>query len=232
MEIRLASLLDGARTASGVVVIVDVFRAFTTAAVAFSKGVEKIVLVAEVEEAIALRDQGVGDLCVGEVGGMRPDGFDFNNSPSELSAADIEGKTIIHSTRAGTVGMVAATRAEKLYGGSLAVASATVEVIRRQRPDLVTIVAMGSEGRIRADEDEQCALFLKNLCQGRRPDHDAVRTLILAGEESQKYNDPTSPHFPPKDREMALDIDSRDFAIRVEREDGLLIARPEFARGA
>lgn len=228
MEVRLTSLLDGARSASGVVVIVDVFRAFTTAAVAFSKGVEKIVLVAEVEEAIALRDQGVGELCVGEVGGMRPEGFDFNNSPSELSAADIEGKTIIHSTRAGTVGMVAATGADRLYGGSLAVASATVEVISRKQPELVTIVAMGSEGRVKADEDEQCAFFLKNLFQGRRPDHEAVRTLVLAGEESQKYDDATKPHFPPEDREMALDIDSHDFAIRVEREDRLLVARQEF----
>ena len=228
MEVRLTSLLDGARSASGVVVIVDVFRAFTTAAVAFSKGVEKIVLVAEVEEAIALRDQGIGELCVGEVGGMRPEGFDFNNSPSELSAADIEGKTIIHSTRAGTVGMVAATGADRLYGGSLAVASATVEVIRRNEPELVTIVAMGSEGRVKADEDEQCAFFLKNLFQGRRPDHEAVRTLVLAGEESQKYDDPTKPHFPPEDREMALTIDSHDFAVRVEREDGLLVARREF----
>lgn len=227
MEIRLASLLDGARSAEGVVIIIDVFRAYTTAAVALSRGVEKIVLVAEVEEAISLREQGVGDLCVGEVGGMRPEGFDFNNSPSALSRADIAGKTIIQSTRAGTVGMVAATGAEKLYGGSFAVASATVQAVRRQRPELLTIVAMGSEGRIRVDEDEQCALFLKNLFQGRRADHNAVKTLVLAGEESQKYDDPTKPHFPPQDREMALAIDSHDFAIKVEREDGLLIARRE-----
>ena len=228
MEIRLVSLLEGARAASGVVIIIDVFRAYTTAAVALSRGVEKIVLVAEVEEAIALREQGVGDLCVGEVGGMRPDGFDFNNSPSEMARADIEGKTIIQSTRAGTVGMTAAAGAEKLYGGSFAVASTTVEAISRRRPELLTIVAMGSEGRIRADEDEQCALFLKNLFQGRRPDHEAVRSLVLAGEESQKYDDPTKPHFPPEDREMVLAIDSHDFAIRVEREDGLLVARREF----
>ena len=228
MEIRLVSLLEGARAASGVVIIIDVFRAYTTAAVALSRGVEKIVLVAEVEEAIALREQGVGDLCVGEVGGMRPEGFDFNNSPSQMARADIEGKTIIQSTRAGTVGMTAATRAEKLYGGSFAVASATVEAVSRQRPELLTIVAMGSEGRIRVDEDEQCALFLKNLFQGRRADHEAVRTLVLAGEESQKYDDLTTPHFPPEDREMALTIDSHSFAIRVEREDGLLVARREF----
>ncbi len=227
MDIRLVSLLEGARAASGVVIIIDVFRAYTTAAVALSRGVEKIVLVAEVEEAIALREQGVGDLCVGEVGGMRPEGFDFNNSPSQMAGADIAGKTIIQSTRAGTVGMAAATRAEKLYGGSFAVASATVEAISRQRPELLTIVAMGSEGRIRVDEDEQCALFLKNLFQGRRADHEAVRSLVLAGEESQKYDDPTTPHFPPEDREMALTIDSHDFAIRVKRENELLVARRE-----
>ena len=228
MEIRLASLLEGARSAEGVVVIIDVFRAYTTAAVALSRGVEKIVLVAEVEEAIALREQGVGDLCVGEVGGMRPEGFDFNNSPSQMARAEIEGKTIIQSTRAGTVGMAAAARADRLYGGSFAVASATVRAVARQRPELITIVAMGSEGIIRVDEDEQCALFLKNLFQGRRADHDAVRAVVLAGEESQKYDDPTKPHFPPEDREMALRIDSHDFAIRVEREDGLLVARREF----
>ena len=107
-------------------------------------------------------------------------------------------------------------------------ASATVRAVMRQNPELLTIVAMGSEGRIRVDEDEQCALFLKNLFQGRRADHDAVRTLIMAGEESQKYDDPTKPHFPPEDRETALTIDSHDFAIRVEREDGLLVARREF----
>ena len=227
MEIRLVSLLEGARAAAGGVITIDVFRAYTTAAVALSRGVEKIVLVAEVEEAIALRERGIGELCVGEVGGMRPEGFDFNNSPSQMAHADIEGKTIIQSTRAGTVGMTAATRAEKLYGGSFAVASATVEAISRQQPELLTIVAMGSEGRIRVDEDEQCALFLKNLFQGRRPDHEAVRTVVLAGEESQKYDDPTKPHFPPEDREMALAIDSHNFAIRVEREDGLLVARQE-----
>ncbi len=228
MEIRLASLLDGARSAEGVVIIIDVFRAYTTAAVALSRGVEKIVLVAEIEEAIALREQGVGELCVGEVGGMRPEGFDFNNSPSQMANADIEGKTIIQSTRAGTVGMAAAARAERLYGGSFAVASATVRAVERRRPELITIVAMGSEGIVRVDEDEQCALFLKNLFQGRRADHEAVRTLVMAGEESQKYDDPTRPHFPPEDREMALRIDSHDFAIRVEREDGLLVARREF----
>ena len=227
MEVVIDSLLEGARRARGIVIIIDVLRAYTTAAVAFSRGAEKIVLVAEVEEALELKLAGAGQICMGEVGGMRPDGFDFGNSPSQLAAADVTGKTIIQSTRAGTVGMNAATQADQLYGGSFAVASATVEAVRRQEPDLVTIVAMGSEGRIRTDEDEQCALYLRNLLLGVTPDQQSVRALVLAGAEARKYGNPATPHFPSEDRDMAVTIDSHEFAIRVAQEDGLLVARPE-----
>ena len=69
MEIRIGSLLRGAQEAEGAVIIIDVFRAFTTAAVAFSRGADKIILVAEVDEALALRGRGMGDLCMGGGGG-------------------------------------------------------------------------------------------------------------------------------------------------------------------
>ena len=68
MEIRLASLLQGPQ-AAGTTIIIDVFRAFTTAAVAFDRGATQIVLVAEVDEALALRRRGAGHLCMGEVDG-------------------------------------------------------------------------------------------------------------------------------------------------------------------
>ena len=229
MRIVIDSLLEGARRARGAVVIVDVFRAYTTAATAFARGAEKIILVAEVDEALQLRERGIGELCVGEVGGMRPAGFDFGNSPSELETADLAGKTLIQSTRAGTVGMAAAQNADALFGGSFAVATATVRALREMNPDLVTIVAMGSEGKTRADEDEQCALFIRNLLTGARPDHASVRNLVLAGEEARKYGNPLTPHWPIADRDMALRIDSRDFAIRVRRESGLLTARAQIA---
>ena len=225
MDIRIGSLYRGAVEARGTVVIIDVFRAFTTAAVAFSNGAEKIILVAEVEEALSLRAQGAGDVCMGEVDGIRPEGFDYGNSPYELSQVDVAGKTLIQSTRAGTVGMSAAVNASRIYAGSLVIAEATTQAILRDAPDLVTIVAMGAEARVHADEDEQCALYMRNLLQGRTPDHAAVRALVLAGAEAQKYADPQQPQFHPEDRDMALEIDSVPFAIGVEREDGLLVAR-------
>jgi 2-phosphosulfolactate phosphatase len=228
VNIELSSLLHGAQHAEGVVIVIDVFRAFTTAAVAFAQGVEKIILVAEVEEALALRNQGKGQLCVGEVGGRKPEGFDFGNSPYELSqAAGLSGQTLIQSTRAGTVGVAAAQKAETLYLGSFVIATATVKAVLAQTPVLVSIVAMGAEARQRTDEDEQCALYLRNLFQGRRPNPDAVSHLVRMGQEAQKYDDPALPHFHPEDKALALQIDKYDFALRVRREDGLLVARKD-----
>ncbi|MCZ6634355.1 MAG: 2-phosphosulfolactate phosphatase [bacterium] len=227
MEIRLGSLLAGAREAEGTVVIIDVYRAFTTEAVAFQRGVEKIVLVAEIEEALALRDQGIGDLCVGEVDGKRPEGFDFCNSPYELSEADLAGKTLIHSTRAGTVGVTSATKADLIYGGSLVVARATAQAILKRSPEVVTLVAMGWAGKERTDEDEQCGLYLRNLLHGLQPDREAVRSLVAGCKESQKFGDPEQPHFYAEDRELALEVDTVPFAIRIEREGKFWVSRPE-----
>jgi 2-phosphosulfolactate phosphatase len=226
MEIRIESLLEGARRARGTVVIVDVFRAFTTAAVAFSRGASKIVMVAEPPEALALKARGVGDLCVGEVNGVRPDGFDFGNSPLEMTGASLEGKAVIQSTRAGTTGVAAATQASQIYVASFVVAKATARAILRDDPPLVTIVAMGWNANVRTDEDELCALYLRNLLEGREPNPDALRQLVQASGQVAKFYDPDQPHFHAEDCEMSLDIDRFDFAIRVAREDDLLVARP------
>ena len=72
MEIMLGSLDRDARDARGTVVIIDVFRAFTTAAIAFDRGAREIVLVAEVEEALDLRRRGIGDLLMGRGGREAP----------------------------------------------------------------------------------------------------------------------------------------------------------------
>jgi 2-phosphosulfolactate phosphatase len=227
MEVRLGSLVRDAREAEGTVIIIDVFRAFTTAAIAFDHGASRITLVAEVEEALALHRRGIGDLLMGEVGGQRPEGFDFGNSPYEISQVDLSGKTLVQSTRAGTVGVAAATRAGTIYLGSFVVAQATVDTIRRENPALVSIIAMGDQGHVRSDEDEHCALYLRNLLEGRNPDPGAVRSLIMEGGATQKFFDDGQPQYHPKDVELALEINKYPFAMKIGREDGLLVARKQ-----
>ena len=171
------------------------------------------------------------EMCIrdrmGEVSGKKPDGFDFGNSPSEIADLDFSGKTIIQSTRAGTVGVASATKADMIFGGSFAVASATAEIISSRSPNLVTLVAMGLEATIRSDEDELCALFIRNLLQGRKPNIQSVKNLVLSGEESQKYGNPETPHWPIEDLDFCLNVDSFDFALKIEKEEGLLVCRPK-----
>jgi 2-phosphosulfolactate phosphatase len=227
MSIVIASLLEGASQATGAVAVIDVFRAFTTAAVALANGASRIVMVGSVESALALRAAGVGQVCIGEVGGRAPGGFDFGNSPFDLSRTDFRGRTIIQRTSAGTQGIVAASGAERLYAASLVTATATAAALALGTPGRITLVAMGNSGIERTDEDELCAMHLRNLLQGRPGSPDAVRQLIRAGGEIARFDDPARPHLHPQDVHIALDIDRYDFAIRVRIEDDHPVARIE-----
>ena len=60
MEIRIGSLSRDANEATGAALVIDVFRAFTTAAIAFDRGAQRITLVAEVEEALEIRTKQPG----------------------------------------------------------------------------------------------------------------------------------------------------------------------------
>ena len=165
---------------------------------------------------------------MGEVRGRAPPGFDFGNSPFEVSGIDFHCKTIIQRTSAGTQGIVAAgNRAERLYAASLVTAEATVRALLSDSPDHVSLVAMGENGLKRTDEDELCAIHLRNRLEGRPGDPDAIRRLILAGGEVGRFHDPTRPYLHPKDVYIAIDIDRYDFAVRVNFEDGRPVPRME-----
>jgi 2-phosphosulfolactate phosphatase len=227
MEISIHSLLEGATRATGTVAIIDVFRAFTTATVALANGASAIVMVSTIEEALGLRDAGVGQICMGEVRGRTPEGFDCGNSPFEICEVDFTDKTIIQRTSAGTQGIVAANRADRLYAASLATANATARAMLAGSPNRITLVPMGDNGITRTDEDEVCAIHLRNRLQGRPGDRRAVQRLILAGGEVTRLHDPARPHLHPQDADIALDIDRYDFAVRVQIEDARPVARIE-----
>ena len=228
MKVVIASLVEGAKRAMGVVAVIDVFRAFTSAAVALANGASRIVMVRSLEEALELRRAGVGQVCIGEVGGREPEGFDFGNSPFEIASVDFHGKTVIQRTSAGTQGIVlASSHAESLYAASLVTANATTLAILSGSPKTITFIAMGGEGVRRTDEDDLCAMHLRNRIEGRSGDPEAVRRLILAGGEVPRFHDPTRPYLHPEDVDIALDVNRYDFAVRVEIEEGHPVARME-----
>lgn len=233
VEIRLLSLLEGAREATGQVVIIDVYRAFTTAAVAFRQGAREIVLVGEPERALTLRRDGRGDLLLGERGGIMVPGFDLGNSPHALAGRDLTGQRLILCTSAGTRGVAAVSGATCCYLVALVNASATAGALLAEQvsqPATISLVAMGNAGVSRSDEDELCGLYLRNRLLGREMDTTALATLVRQAGESAKFDDPAQPWFDPRDRNLALQVDAIPIAMRVENRDGLPVALPVSGR--
>lgn len=226
MQIHLLSLMAGARQATGTVVVIDVYRAFTTAAAAFQAGAARIIMVDNPQRALELRRSGQCDRCFGEVGGVKVPGFDFGNSPHELSRAEVRGKTLVQSTSAGTRGVTEARANAVLYVAALVNATATARSILASAPAEVSLVAMGTGGKERSEEDELCALYLRNLLYGHRPDPGAIRAVLLSSCDSAKFGDPVQPHFDPRDRDIALAVDSIPIAVQVQTQGDLLVAVP------
>ena len=149
--------------ATGAVIVIDVLRAFTTAAFAFDAGAKDITLVAEIETAFALREEHPDWLIKGEERGLPVDGFDFDNSPSGFVGRDLTGRDLVQRTSSGTQGVVRSRRADHLLASSLCCARGTFDQLAGLEPERVTMVITGSHPEGLGDEDLACADYLEGL---------------------------------------------------------------------
>jgi 2-phosphosulfolactate phosphatase len=224
IQIHYATL-DTCADSSGVVVAIDVIRAYTAAAFGLAAGAGRILLTGTVEEALALRERIPGALVMGEVNGLRPPGFDFGNSPSELAGLDLAGRTLIHRTSAGTQGAVRAQKAGHLFGASFVVAAATARAVRALQPPEVTLVATGHRPDDSGDEDYALADYLAALLRGQPTDPAPFLARVQRSEAGEKFLDPARPEFPAADLACCLQLDRFPFAMPITRENGLLVLR-------
>ncbi len=225
MRAGILYLAEGARAAKGVTVVIDVFRAYTLEAYLLAWGAGKIIPVADAAEAYRLKEEIPGSLLAGERHGRILPGFDLGNSPSSVDPAIVKGKTVIHTTSAGTQGLILASGADELLTGSLVNAAATAKYIRSCGADDVSLVAMGWEGRKRTEEDELCAEYLRALILGEPFDDIEKKADDLRYTEGRKFFDPLQQDvFPEGDFAMCAACDIFDFAIRVKKENGLFVS--------
>jgi 2-phosphosulfolactate phosphatase len=222
MIVNYCSLEDCAEV-TGTVMVIDVLRAFTCTAFALGAGIESIFLVGEVEDAFALRQRMPDALLMGEVESRRVPGFNFSNSPAELAGLDLRGRRMIQRTSNGTQGMVRSVRAQTILAGSFCCAKATVEFIRRQNPSTLSFVITGYGPDGRGDEDVALADYIAAQLHGETPDPEPYLERVRQSVIGQRFPDPNWPDFPPEDLPCCTDLDRFDFAMPVERQDGLLI---------
>ncbi len=216
--------LETCHTATGLVVVIDVIRAFTNAAFAFSRGAKEIHPVGTVEEALEFKLKNPGALACGEVGGLPPKGFDFGNSPTQTNILDLSGRVIVQRTGAGTQGIVRSLNAENIFAASFVVAGATVKYVQRLAPETITFVITG-EAHNRGREDLACAEYLEELFKGNSPDPAPFLERVRNAEDAKEFLDPNMPQFPESDLFHCTSLDKFDFVMPVFMENGQPIMR-------
>ncbi len=216
--------LETCHTATGLAVIIDVIRAFTNAAFAFSRGTEKIYPVSGVDEALEFKRQNPGSLACGEVGGIPPEGFDFGNSPTQTNALNLTGRVVVQRTGAGTQGVVRSMQATQLVAASFVVAGATVKYIHSLRPEEVSFVVTG-ETYDGGTEDFACAEYLEALLRGLSPDPAPYLERVRRSRDGSQFMNGGHPHAPSADLDLCTAVDRFHFAMPISRENGRLVMR-------
>ena len=225
MEIRRLSLIEGAQQAEGLAVVIDVFRAFTTAAYVMNNGAEKIIPVGTVEEAFEMKRTNHGVVLMGERDGKQVSGFDFGNSPHEVRNVDFTGLTVVQTTSAGTRGLVAASGADTILPGSFVMADAIVNYIKKKNPEIVSLVAMGWGGQVKSSEDEYLAEYIETKLSGGEPDFEKMKARIREHPEGAKFFDKTQKTFVEGDFHAAMELNRFDFCLKLVPGDPTVMVK-------
>lgn len=217
MKIVVTDFVAGAQAARGIAVVIDVFRAFSLAAYAFAGGAAAVLPVDDIERARQLKRDRPRRLLFGERHAQPPPDFDGGNSPTQLLQRDLSERELIHTTHAGTQGLINAVHADAVITGALVNAAAIVRYVKQQAPQQVTLVRMGYEARERCMEDDLCADLLAARLRGEVYPVTDIRQRLRLAPAAEKFFDAACQHYAPQqDFELCTEVDRFDFVLRLD----------------
>ncbi|MBE7033726.1 MAG: 2-phosphosulfolactate phosphatase [Ruminococcaceae bacterium] len=219
MNIRILHMIDGAKAARGITVIIDVFRAYSVEAYFFNEGAKEIIPVGDTGIAYKLKEENPDMILAGERHGKILPGFDVGNSPSELVKLDCKGKTVVHTTSAGTQGVANAKNADVILGACLLNARATAEYIRKSGFEEVSLVCMGLEAISETEEDTLCANYIKSILEGTEIDMEKEIESLRYTSGAKFFDKAQQDVFPEPDFHMCVEVDKFDFVMKLRRDE-------------
>lgn len=218
MNIKILHLVEGAKEAKGITVIIDVFRAFSVEAYIMNNGVGKLIPVGDMQIAYDYKKENPDAILIGERKGVMLPGFDYGNSPSQIENIDFNGKTVIHTTSSGTQGIVNATNAEEILTGSLVNAKAISKYIKNRGIEDVSLVSMGLDSKAPIEEDTLCALYIKSLLEDNPMDLTEAIENLKVTSGAKFFKEELQSVFPEKDFWLSTDVDKFNFVIRLVKD--------------
>ena len=212
-------IVNNAEIATGLAVIIDVFRAFTVEPYLISNGAKKIIPVADVQIAYDYKKKDSNYILIGERNGIKLPGFDYGNSPSQIENVDFSEKTIIHTTSCGTQGIVKSINAKEIVTGSLVNAQAIINYIIKNKIENISLVALCRPDELPADEDILCAKYIKSLLENDPLNNLKEEIEKLKTTSGAKFFDKSrQKDFPEKDYYLCTEIDKFNFVLKVKKD--------------
>ena len=207
---------SNAEQATGLVIVIDVFRAFSTACYLFAAGVQKIIPVADINLAYQLKKENPDFILLGERGGKIQPGFDFGNSPWQIRDFDWQDKVAIHTTTSGTRGMIKATKADEIITGSFVNAQAIVNYINNKKPAVISFICTDVANEHIANEDVLCAQYLKNILLQKPNDFSEIVEGLKQSGLASHFFDPGTLSHPVEDFDLCMQLDKFNFVLKAE----------------
>jgi 2-phosphosulfolactate phosphatase len=225
MIIKILQLVKGAREATGLTIVIDVFRAFSLACYAFDRGAEKIIPIGDIDLAYKLKKDNPDYILMGERNEKIMPGFDFGNSPTHILNQDFKKKTIIHTTSAGTQGLVNAVNAKEILTGSFVNAGAIVKYIRITNPETVSLVCMGYSAQYPIEEDTYCAEYIRNELEEKSTDFTAMIQNLRKGSGSRFFEPGKQTFAPLTDFGLCTELNRFNFIIKAFWENQNIVLK-------
>ena len=218
MKIHQLYGLESISKALGLVIIVDILRAASTATYAFARGAEKIIPVSTLEEAFGLKKKHPNYILIGESNGEAFVGTDFGNSPSALEKVNLSGKTVVLRTTQGTQGLIKASKKQDVFFGSFLTAKAMLRYIQVKGIEEISLVALGGPN----SEDGAFTDYFERMLKTEPVFLEKVRENMKKNIFASRFFQ-NIPWFPERDFWLCFESDDKfNFILKLNRTNQVL----------
>ena len=212
-------IVNNANQATGLTVVIDVFRAFTVEPYLINNGAKKIIPVGNMQRAYDYKNEDNNIILIGERNGIILPGFDYGNSPSQIENVDFTEKVVIHTTSCGTQGIVKSVNAKQIITGSLVNAEAIVRYIIKNKTEEISLLTLCKTGETPFDEDVLCANYIKGLLENNPLNNLKEQINKLKTTTGSKFfNKLKQKDFPERDFYLCTEVNKFNFVLKVEKD--------------